>query len=118
MTKIADLRKLPDLSKAIADYQPQPDPLAQEKAQLEIELLRAQIANEQAKANENAVDVQLKQAKTQAELAKAGKLSSETDKMDLDYVEQASGLQQERELEKQAIGLQFKERLNRQSRSK
>ena len=116
LCKIADLRKLPDLSRMIAEYQPQPDPLMQQKAELECELLRAQIANEHAKANENAVDVQLKQAKTQSELAKAGKLSSETDKMDLDYVEQASGLQQERELEKQLMGLQFKERMNKQQK--
>ena len=117
LCKIADLRKLPDLSRMIAEYQPQPDPLMQQKAELECELLRAQIANEHAKANENAVDVQLKQAKTQSELAKAGKLSSETDKMDLDYVEQASGLQQERELEQQLMGLQFKERLSRQNKA-
>lgn len=116
LCKIADLRKLPDLSRMIAEYQPQPDPLMQQKAELECELLRAQIANEHAKANENAVDVQLKQAKTQSELAKAGKLSSETDKMDLDYVEQASGLQQERELEKQLMGLQFKERISKQQK--
>lgn len=111
LTKIADLRKLPDLSKMIADYQPQPDPLEQQKAQLEIELLKAQIANEKAKANENAVDVQLKAAKTQSELAKAGKLSSEKDKMDLDYVEQSTGLTQDRELEKQMVGkkLQFQQ---------
>lgn len=107
LTKIADLRKLPDLSKMIADYVPQPDPLEQEKAQLEIELLKAQIANEKAKANENAVDVQLKAAKTQSELAKAGKLSSERDKVDLDYVEQATGLTQERELEKQVVTKQI-----------
>lgn len=107
LTKIADLRKLPDLSKMIADYQPQPDPLEQQKTQLEIELLKAQIANEKAKANENAVDVQLKAAKTQSELAKAGKLSSERDKVDLDYVEQATGLSQERELEKQVVAKQI-----------
>lgn len=117
LCKIADLRKLPDLSRMIAEYQPQPDPLAQQKAQLECQLLEAQIANERAKSMENAVDVQLKQAKTQSELAKAGKLSSEADKMDLDYVEQASGLQQERELEKQLMGLQFKERLNKQNKA-
>ena len=107
LTKIADLRKLPDLSKMITDYVPQPDPLEQQKAQLEIELLKAQIANEKAKANENAVDVQLKAAKTQSELAKAGKLSSEKDKMDLDYVEQSTGLTQERELEKQVVAKQI-----------
>lgn len=108
LTKIADLRKLPDLSKMIADYQPQPDPLEQEKAQLEIELLKAQIANEKAKANENAVDVQLKAAKTQSELAKAGKLSSEKDRMDLDYVEQATGLSADRELEKIIVNNKYK----------
>lgn len=117
LCKIADLRKLPDLSRMIAEYQPQPDPLVQQKAQLECQLLEAQIANERAKSMENAVDVQLKQAKTQSELAKAGKLSSEADKMDLDYVEQASGLQQERELEKQLMGLQFKERLSKQNKA-
>ena len=116
LTKIADLRKLPDLSKMIAEYQPQPDPLEQEKAQLEIELLKAQIANEKAKANENAVDVQLKAAKTQSELAKAGKLSSERDKMDLDYVEQATGLTQERELEKQVVAKKVQSQQNKSNK--
>lgn len=116
LTKIADLRKLPDLSKMITDYQPQPDPLEQEKAQLEIELLKAQIANEKAKANENAVDVQLKAAKTQSELAKAGKLSSERDKMDLDYVEQATGLTQERELEKQVVAKKVQSQQNKSNK--
>lgn len=116
LTKIADLRKLPDLSKMIADYQPQPDPLEQQKAQLEIELLKAQIANERAKANENAVDVQLKAAKTQSELAKAGKLSSEKDRVDLDYVEQATGLNQDRELEKQMVGKKLQFQQNKSSK--
>lgn len=116
LAKIAELRKLPDLARMVMDYEPEPDPLLQEKAKLEVELLKAQIANEHAKAQENSVDVQLKAAKTQSELAKAGKLTSESEKMDLDYVEQASGLQQERELEKQALGLSFKDRLNTQSR--
>lgn len=62
--KIADLRKLPDLAKMIKDYTPQPDPIAQENAQLNNEMLKAQIFNEQAKGKENEVDVQLKAAKT------------------------------------------------------
>ena len=115
LVKIAELRKLPDLAKMIADYQPQPDPVAQENAQLQNELLKAQISNEQAKAQENAVDVQLKSAKTQVELAKAGKTKSESDKIDLDYVEQASGLQHERQLESQLLGQQFKDRTNRET---
>lgn len=116
LCKIADLRKLPDLSRMIAQYQPQPDPLQQENLQLQNQLLKAQIFNEQAKGAENQVDVQLKSAKTQTELAKARSLHSGADKTDLDYVEQASGLQQERKLEEQALGLSFKDRMNRETR--
>ena len=112
LSKIATLRKIPDLAKQIEEFQPQPDPVAQEKAMLEVELLKAQIANEYAKAEENAVDVELKSARAQNELAKAGKTSSEKDKLDLDFVEQAGGLKHERELESQIIGAQAKSQLN------
>lgn len=112
LCKIADLRKLPDLSKMIQDYTPQPDPFVQEKNRLEIELLKAQINNENAKAQENAVDVQLKAAKTQAELAKARLSGSKADEVDLNYLEQSSGLKQERELESQLMGTAFKDRIN------
>lgn len=115
--KIADLRKLPDLAKMIYDYTPQPDPMVVEQQKLQIELLKAQVQNEYAKAQENAVDVELKSAKAQAEYAKAGKVASEKDQLDLNYVEQASGLQQERELEQQLMGLQFKDRLSKQNKS-
>lgn len=116
--KIADLRKLPDLARMIKDYQPQPDPIAQENAQLNNEMLKAQIFNEQAKGKENEVDVQLKAAKTENELAKARLSGATADKVDLDYVEQASGLQQERTLEQQLMGIQYKDRLNRDSQAK
>ena len=112
LCKIADLRKLPDLSKMIQDYTPQPDPFVQEKNRLEIELLKAQINNENAKAQENAVDVQLKAAKTQAELAKARLSGSKADEVDLNYLEQSSGLKQERALESQLMGTAFKDRIN------
>ena len=116
LAKIANLRKLPDLAKQIEEFQPQPDPIAQEKAMLEVELLKAQITNEYSKARENEEDINLKSARAANELAKAGKTASEKDKLDLDFVEQASGLQQERELEKQVIGLQFKDRLSKESK--
>ena len=118
LSKIADLRKLPDLAKAISEFVPQPDPMVVAQQQLQMELLKAQIQNEYAKAAENEVDRELKAAKAQSELAKAGKVSSEKDKLDLDYVEQASGLKQERELESQLMGLQFKDRLSKQSKEK
>ena len=112
LCKIADLRKLPDLSKMIQEYTPQPDPFVQEKNRLEIELLKAQINNENAKAQENVVDVQLKAAKTQAELAKARLSGSKADEVDLNYLEQSSGLKQERALESQLLGTAFKDRIN------
>jgi phage terminase Nu1 subunit (DNA packaging protein) len=95
----------------IQDYQPQPDPLAQQKAQLEIELLKAQIENERAKGQENATDVYLKQWKAENEKAKARALNSKADITDLDYIEQATGLKQDRELEKQMRNNESKERI-------
>ena len=116
LSKIANLRKIPDLAKQIEEFQPQPDPVQQEMAMLQVELLKAQITNEYSKARENEEDINLKAARADNERAKAGKASSERDRLDLDYVEQASGLQQERELEKQMLGLQFKDRLSKEKK--
>jgi len=92
LADIAKLRKMPDLAKRIEEYQPQPDPLVQQKAQLELALLQAQVANETAKGRENEVDVQLKTAKTQTEQAKARGMHSSSDLSDLDFVEKESGV--------------------------
>lgn len=100
LSDIATLRNMPELAKRIEAYQPQPDPLAQKKAELEIQLLEAQIANEMAKANENQVDVRLKGAKAQTEEAKARKLHSESDQKDLDFVEQQGGVTHGRDMDK------------------
>ncbi len=99
LADIAKLRKMPDLAKRIAEYQPQPDPLAQQKAQLELALLQAQVQNETAKGQENAVDVELKSAKTQTELAKARSMHSDSDNKDLDFVDRESGARDMREMD-------------------
>ena len=62
------------------------------KHNLELALLEAQVANETAKGQENAVDVQLKTAKTQTEQAKARGMHSSSDLSDLDFVEKESGV--------------------------
>jgi hypothetical protein len=100
LADIARLRKMPELEKKIKDYTPQPDPVAQEKAILEVELLKAQIANEGAKAQENTVDVDLKTAKTKVEQAKARNLESKSDLQDLDFLETETGTKHSRDLEK------------------
>ena len=92
LADIAKLRKMPDLAKRIAENQPQPDPMAQQKMQLEMALLEAQVANETAKGRENEVDVQLKTAKTETEQAKARSMHSASDISDLDFVEKESGV--------------------------
>ena len=99
LADIAKLRKMPDLAKRIAEYQPQPDPMAQQKAQLEVALLQAQVQNETAKGQENAVDVELKTAKTETERAKARGLHSGSDLSDLDFVEKESGVSSARDAE-------------------
>jgi hypothetical protein len=64
--------------------------MAQQKAQLEVALLQAQVANEQAKAQENTADIALKEAKTR-------NLESKSDMEDLNFVEQESGVNRQHE---------------------
>jgi hypothetical protein len=99
LSDIARLRKMPDLAKKIADYQPEPDPIAQAKAQLEVALLQAQIATEQAKAAHYATGAQLASVKQGTEVAKANALNASADKTNLDFLEQESGVAQERNLQ-------------------
>ena len=99
LVDIARLRKMPDLAKKLENYKPEPDPVAQEMAQLQLELLKAQIANEQAKANENNANGILDQAKAVTEQAKARSLSSSADLTDLDFVETETGTKHARSLD-------------------
>lgn len=101
LADIAKLRKMPELAKKIETYQPQPDPMAQKKAELEVALLEAQVQETQAKAMKLQADAQLSGAKMGTEGAKQGQLKSDTDLKNLDFVEQESGVKQERDLQKQ-----------------
>jgi hypothetical protein len=109
LADIARLRKMPDMAQRIENYKPQPDPLAAEKARLEIELLRAQLSNEQAQAVERQTGAVLNQARAGTETAKARVLGSDADLKDLDFVEQESGTKQERDL--QRIGEQARSQI-------
>ena len=100
LSDIARLRKMPELAKKIEAFEPQPDPVAQEKAQLEVELLRAKIAKENAIAAHYQSTAVLQGAKVGTEEAKQGNMKSATDLMNLDFVEQESGVKQERDLQK------------------
>jgi len=69
--------------------------------ELELALMEAKVYNEQAKGQENAVDVELKTAKTETERAKARTTNSDSDLKDIDYLEREAGIPHERELEKE-----------------
>ena len=95
LADIARLRKMPDLAKQIKEYQPQPDPIAQKQAELQVALMEAELAEKQS-------IIALNQAKIETEAAKANHLNSQADLADLDFVEQESGVKQERDLQKQS----------------
>lgn len=94
LADIARLRKMPDLAKQIEEYQPQPDPIAQKQAELQVALMEAELQEKQS-------IIQLNMAKIDTEHAKAEHLRSDADLKDLNFIEQESGVKQERDLQKQ-----------------
>jgi hypothetical protein len=96
---IAKLRKMPALAHEIENWEPQPDPMQQQIQMLEIQKLQAEIQELHARAAENQTDAQLNVAKISTEQAKARQAASDADLKDLNYVEQESGVTQEREKE-------------------
>jgi len=97
--EIAKLKRRPALALAIANYEPQPNPAQEEISKLQIELLKAQIANEQGKANENNAQSVLHEAKAEAEKAKAGNISSNTDILDLKFLKERYGVDHKNNME-------------------
>jgi len=92
LSDIARLKKQPELSKKIAEFKQEPDPMAQRTAELEIMLLEAKVRNEEAKGIENEVDAELKKAK-------ARNLNSKSDNEDLNFLEKESGASKQNEID-------------------
>lgn len=108
MSDIMELMRMPEQAQRIREYQPEPDPMAQQvqqlemaKLQMEVEKLKADIADKYARAGENEVDRELKLRKAQVETAKARKLGSEADKMDMDFLMKDEGYEEQMEYEKE-----------------
>lgn len=107
MGQIAKLSRMPDLEKQIMNHQPQPDPMAEQAKQIEmqkmmldLELTQAEIADKKARAGENLIDAEVKKAKMNVELAKARKLGSEADMTDLDFLMKNEGVDRQAEADK------------------
>jgi hypothetical protein len=100
LSDIARLRKMPTLMKKIEEYAPKPDPLQQEIQKLEIAKLQAEIREIESRTFENYQEGKLDSARTMTEQAKTRNLSSDSDLKDLNFLEQQSGVGQERDLQK------------------
>lgn len=95
MADIMELMRMPDKAHKLRSYQPQPDPVAEEMKQLQLENLRleneslkALVKDRHARAGENIIDAELKRNKAMVEAAKARKLNSDTDMADLKFVKE------------------------------
>lgn len=104
MEEISTLRKMPELAKRISEYKPQPDPIQQELALLEIEEKKALIRKLNSEAMENEAEAEL-------DLAKAREASSKADLADLDFVEQETGTKHARDIDKLGAQAEANERL-------
>lgn len=100
LADICKLKKMPELAKKIEAYEPQPDPMQQQMQQLQMELLAAQLENERAQAMDRQAAAQLKMSQAGMAEAKGANLKADTDLKNLNFVEQESGVTQQRELQK------------------
>ena len=106
--KLARLKKLPDLAEDLENYEPPVDPRDAEIKDLQIELLKAQIKNENSKGDDKQADTvkkyaeaELDGAKKVTELAKARALDSGSDLTDLDFIDKNDGISHDREIDLQ-----------------
>lgn len=89
---IARLRRMPELAKQIENYDPQPDPMTVAERQLDLAIKEMELANMMAEIDET-------YSKSLLNRAKARREAAEADLTDLNFVEQESGVTQEREKE-------------------
>ena len=87
LSKIADLKRIPDLAQQLREYEPQPDPLEVQAKQLEIQKLQMEIKKLES-------DILYNQARAQ-------KAMSEADCKDIDNYQTASGIKHSNEMDKQ-----------------
>jgi len=119
--KIARLWKQPDLAEEMENFQPQPDPAQEEMQRMQMENLMlenkklqmeiaglakniesedSKIAERDSRAQENIqADGALKLAKTEKEQALTEKLRSETDQIDMEFLQNESGQKRQEQLD-------------------
>ena len=98
LSEIADLKKMPALAKKIREYEPQPDPYAEQMKQLEMQKLQSEIEERNSRSRENVVDMDLKSAKADNERAKARGTNSKADLDDQSFLNEEDGVTRKREI--------------------
>ena len=68
MADIADLKRMPELAERLRQWRPQPDPLEEQKKQLEIAKLQAEVELAQARGNKYEAEAEATQVDTQQEI--------------------------------------------------
>ena len=111
MAEIMKLHKMPELATRIETYEPEPDPLLVAQQQLMIEKLKAEIAELQANAGKIEQDGILKSAKAQNEGARAEQTRAQTDKINLDFIQQQKGIKEQADMAKLQAQLESQERI-------
>lgn len=99
LSEIARLRKMPDLAHRIANFQPQPDPVAQQMQQMQMQLLQSQINLNNSQAQENGGKAALNQTKVGTEQARAQQMQATTDKQNLEFLQNQNGVKHQQALE-------------------
>lgn len=101
LAEIVGLSRMPALEKRLKEFVPQTDPLQEQLKQLELQRLQlelmklqSEIRRNEARAGEDQIDVVLKQQKAAVEAAKARKLASEADGLDLAFLMKNEGVGQ------------------------
>jgi hypothetical protein len=105
IAEIARLSRMPELEKRIKEFTQEPDPAAQQMQQAEMERLmlenaklQSEIERNKARAGEDEIDRVLKMQKAEVEAAKARKLGSEADSIDLDFLMKDQGVNEAQKL--------------------
>lgn len=112
LAEIAKLRKMPDLARAIEEYEPQPDPMQEYIQQLQAKLLEAEIMYTHARAQEHLSGAGLKGAKVPVEQARANNLQNKADLDNLNFVKEVSGDRIREDLQRLRAELAEKTRAN------
>ena len=115
MSEIMKLHRMPELATRIENYEPQPDPLLVAQQQLMIEKLRAEIAELQANAGKIEQDGILKSAKAQNEGTRAEQTKAQTDKINLDFIQQQRGMKEQADMMKLQAQLESNEKIAKMS---